>query len=75
MQADFLSVGARGGRGSAGREGARGGCGGPRVVVAGRLSERVKACSQTVGEGHASPFIHTGAYNLQHVINHCCVWG
>lgn len=42
--------------------------------VVGQLSERVKACSQTVGEGFALLFIHTGAYNLQPVINHCCVW-
>lgn len=61
-----------GGRGSARREGARGVVG---AEVVGWLSERVKACSQTVGEGFALPFIHTGAYNLQHVINHCCVWG
>lgn len=39
------------------------------------VSERVKACGQTVGESFALLFVHTGAYNLQPVINHCCVWG
>lgn len=39
-----------GGRGSGRREGARGVVG---AEVVGRLSERVKACSQTVGEGFA----------------------
>lgn len=57
-----------GGRGSEERRG-----GGAMAV--GWLSERVKACSQTVGEDFALLFIHTGAYNLQRVINHCCVWG
>lgn len=51
FQADFLSV--RGG----GAEGQRGGkgCGDPGLV--GQLSEGVKACSQTVGEGFFSSFI------------------
>lgn len=50
--------------------------GGQRVSegMGGWLSERGKACSQTVGEGFALLFVHTGAYNLQPVINHCCVW-
>lgn len=58
-------------RGSQRREGARGFGG---AVVVGWLSERVKACSQTVREVFALLFTRTGAYNLQHVINHCCVW-
>lgn len=56
-----------------GQQGEKGVAG--RGEVVGQLSERVKACSQTVGEASALPLIHTGAYNLQHVINHCCVWG
>lgn len=59
-----------GAEGQRGEKGARGG-----GVVGWLLSERAKACSQTVGVGFALPFIHTGAYNLQRVINHCCVWG
>lgn len=73
FQADFLLV--RGGGGEGGAEGQRGGkgCGDPGL--AGQLSEGVKACSQTVGEGFFLQLIHTGAYNLQPVINHCYVWG
>lgn len=61
------------GGGEGGAQGQRGGkgCGDPGLP--GQLSEGVKACRQTVGG--VLQLIHTGAYNLQPVINHCCVWG